>query len=45
MFTRHMPGIGALLLPLTLLALGGKSTAIDDAAIVGIFDAANRWEK
>jgi len=44
MFTRHMPGIGALLLPLTLLALGGKSAAIDDAAIVGIFDAANTWD-
>ncbi|MGQ0640453.1 MAG: DUF4142 domain-containing protein [Gemmatimonadaceae bacterium] len=36
--------IAALMLPLTLFAQGGTSTAIDDAAIVGIFDAANTWD-
>jgi putative membrane protein len=44
MFALRRIHIAAVMLPLTLLAQGGEKAAIDDAAIVGIFDAANTWD-
>ena len=45
MFTlRRMSIAAALTVPFVLLAQAERSAAIDDAAIVGIFDAANTWD-
>jgi putative membrane protein len=41
---RRVSSAAALVVPVVLLAQVGKSPAIDDAAIVGIFDAANTWD-
>ncbi|MGH7713295.1 MAG: DUF4142 domain-containing protein [Gemmatimonadaceae bacterium] len=44
MFALRRISIAAAMVPVTLLAQEGKNTVIDDAAIVGIFDAANTWD-
>jgi len=41
---RRIGVAAALIVPVMLVAQGTKSPAIDDAAIVGIFDAANTWD-